>query len=48
MTEIGSTGSYKYDELSNRMTDEEAGIAAVTATIDGKTRPFSCPIARDA
>lgn len=46
-TQIGSTGSYKYDEATNRLTAGEAALVIVTATIDGSTRSFSRLIGRD-
>jgi hypothetical protein len=48
MTEIGSTGSYKYDEGSNRITNGEAVLVIATATIDGASRSFSKLLGRDA
>ena len=47
MTQIGSTGRYRYDEPTNRMTDGEAAICVLTATIDAATRTWSVPIGRD-
>lgn len=48
MTQIGTTGSYKYDEATNRLTVGEAAVAIVTATIDSATREFSSIVGRDA
>lgn len=47
MTQIGTTGSYKYDEGTNRMVAGEAYIALATASIDASTRSFSRVIGRD-
>jgi hypothetical protein len=47
MTQIGSTGSYKYDEPTNRMTDGESVIAVTAATIDSGSRAFSAVLTRD-
>ena len=47
MTQIGSTGSYKYDEATNRITAGEAVIAVVAGTIDGKSRTFAAVLNRD-
>jgi hypothetical protein len=47
MTQIGSTGSYKYDEATDRVTPGEAVLAVASATIDGGTRTFSRLISRD-
>jgi hypothetical protein len=47
MTQIGSTGSYKYDEASGRVTPGEAVLVVVTAAIDAATRSFSRLISRD-
>ena len=48
MTQIGSTGSYKYDEGTNRLTNGEAALVIVSATIDSGTRSFSKILGRDA
>jgi len=48
MTQIGSTGSYKYDETSNRLTAGEAAVAVVTGTIDGSSRTDARVVSRDA
>jgi hypothetical protein len=40
MSQIGLTGTYKYDESSNRTTAGEAYILVATATIDGSTRTW--------
>lgn len=47
MTQVGSTGSYKYDETTNRVTLGEAVLAIASATIDGSTRSFTRLIGRD-
>lgn len=47
MTQIGSTGSYKYDTGTNRITLGEAVLVVVVATIDGLSRTFSKVINRD-
>ena len=47
MSQIGSTGSYKKDEGTNRITAGEAVVAIVTATIDGSSRSFSRVLGRD-
>jgi len=47
MTQIGSTGSYKYDEASDRMTVGEAVVAICTATIDGSARSWRRVCTRD-
>ena len=47
-TEIGGTGTYKYDAtLSNRTTPGESAVAVVTATIDGATRTWKEVVGRD-
>lgn len=48
MTEIGSTGAYRYNEATNRMTDGEASVIVVTATVDGATRTARLVRGRDA
>lgn len=48
MTQIGSTGAYKYDEGTNRITDGEAVVVQVQATIDGSTRTWRKLVSRDA
>lgn len=47
MTQIGTTGSYKYNEDTNRITDGEAVIVIVAATIDSGSRSFAHVISRD-
>lgn len=47
MTQIGSTGSYKYDETTNRTTAGEASLAIVAATIDSGGRTFARVVGRD-
>jgi len=47
MTQVGTTGSYKYDETTNRATLGEDVIIIVSATIDGATRSFSVVRGRD-
>lgn len=46
-TEIGSTGSYKHDETTNRLTAGEAALCIVGATIDGSARSFEDIVGRD-
>tara|TARA_R110002096_G_scaffold66682_6_gene162294 strand:+ start:17241 stop:17963 length:723 start_codon:yes stop_codon:yes gene_type:complete len=46
MTQIGSTGSYKYDESSNVLVADEAYLAIATATIDAGSRDYRCLISR--
>jgi hypothetical protein len=48
MTQIGSTGSYKYDEATNVITVDEAYLTVVSATIDGGSRSFACLVSRSA
>ena len=47
MTQVGSTGSYKYDEATNRVTLGEAVLIVITATIDSVSRSFSRIATRD-
>lgn len=47
MTEIGSTGSYKYDEATNRITAGEAVVMVAGATIDSASREFRWVGTRD-
>ncbi len=47
MTQIGSTGSYKYDEDTDRLTAGEAALVVVSATIDASGRTFSRIVTRD-
>jgi len=47
MSQIASTGLYKYDESSNRISDGAAYIAKCEATIDGSTRTWYQPVSRD-
>ena len=48
MTQIGTTGSYKYDAITTaRLTAGEAAIAVVSATIDASGRSFSKLVSRD-
>lgn len=48
MTQIASTGSYKYDASgSERLTAGEASLCVVTATMDGSARSFSKLVSRD-
>ena len=47
MTQIGSTGAYKYDSAT-QMDDGESSIVVVTATIDGATRTHRLVRGRDA
>lgn len=46
MTQIGSTGSYKYDESSDVLVADEAYLAIATATIDSGSRDYRCLISR--
>lgn len=48
MSQIGSTGSYKYTETVSRITDGETFLVKCTATIDGSTRTFGKYVSRDA
>lgn len=47
MTQIGSTGSYKYDETTNFTTSGESYLVIASATIDGETRTYSRLVSRD-
>jgi hypothetical protein len=48
LTQIGSTGAYKYTASSSeRLTQGEAGEVVVSATIDSATRTFSRMVGRD-
>jgi hypothetical protein len=47
MSQIGTTGSYKYDEASNRLTSGEAYLVIVSATIDAGSRTFAKVVGRD-
>jgi len=47
MTQIASTGLYRYDETSNRIADGAHYIVKVEATIGGSTRTWYQPIGRD-
>lgn len=47
MSQIGATGSYKFDEAANRVTGGEAVLVLVGATIDGSARTFPRLVARD-
>ena len=47
MTEIGSTGTYRYNEASNRLIDGVAYIAQVKATIASSQRRWFQPVGRD-
>lgn len=46
MTEIGSTGAFRYDSTT-RLTLGEAAITLVQATIDGSARTWRRPVGRD-
>ena len=48
MTQIGSTGSYKYDEASNVISVDESYLAITSATIDAGSRSFACLVGRTA
>lgn len=41
MTEVGETGTFAYNESSDRIPVAEAALIIVSATIDGETRSFS-------
>ena len=47
MTQIASTGLYRYDEGTNRMVDGVAYVAKATGTIDGSARTWYQPVGRD-
>lgn len=47
MTEIGSTGTYRYNEGTNRIADGVAYIALVKATINSIQRRWYQPVGRD-
>lgn len=47
MTQIGSTGYYKYDEPTNQITAGEAVVVIATATIDGSVRTSTWVTGRD-
>jgi hypothetical protein len=48
MTQVGTTGTYKYDATgSQRQTVGEASLIIVSATIDSNTRSFSRLVGRD-
>lgn len=47
MTQIGSTGMYRFDEGTNRIVNGVAYILKVTASIDAATRTWVQPIGRD-
>ncbi len=49
MTQIGTSGKYKYDETTpaNRLTLGEASLATVSATIGGSVRTQDFPVGRD-
>ncbi len=47
LTAIGSTGSYKHDEPTNRLPAGQAGVAVVSATIDSAPRSFARVVSRD-
>jgi hypothetical protein len=46
MTQIGSTGSYKYDESTNVISADESYLTIVSATIDSGGRSFACLVSR--
>jgi hypothetical protein len=46
-TQVGSTGVYKSDQDTNRVTAGEAVVAVVTATIDGSSRTWRKLLGRD-
>lgn len=47
MTQIGTTGRYKYDEATARVVDGAAYIARVQADINGASRTWDQPVGRD-
>jgi hypothetical protein len=47
MSQVASTGTYKYDESTNRMVLGEAAIAVVGSTIGGVARTFEQVVSRD-
>jgi hypothetical protein len=47
MTDINSTGLFRYDEAINRVVDGAVYIAKVTATIDTSSRTWYQPVGRD-
>lgn len=47
MTEIGTTGSFKKDESTNRLTAGEAALVIVAGTISGGSRSFTKMVGRD-
>ena len=47
MDEVEGTGSYWYNDSTNRITAGEAVIAIATATIDGTSRTFPRVLTRD-
>lgn len=47
MTEIASTGTYKYTTTADRLSRGTGAVAKVTATIDGVVRVGIKPIGRD-
>ncbi len=47
MTEIGSTGSYKYDENTDRVGEGETAVVTVQASINGSMRYWRKLVSRD-
>lgn len=47
MTEIGTTESFKYNEVTNKQTAGEAYLVLTSATIDGSSRSDSWILGRD-
>jgi hypothetical protein len=47
MTQIGTTGMFRFDEGTNRIVNGVAYVLKVTATIDAATRTWVQPIGRD-
>lgn len=47
MSQIASTGIYKYEEGTNRVSNGASYVAKVQATIDGSTRTWAQPVSRD-
>lgn len=46
MSQIGTTGSYKYDEATDVVTADESYLTVTSATIDAGSRSFACLVQR--
>ena len=46
MAQIGTTGSYKYDESTNTINANESYLAVTSATIGSGSRSFACLVSR--